>query len=317
MIRTVALRLAAFGLTAFAASVILFLAITIVPGSAATSALGIDATPQAIARFEARHGLDRPWTTQYAEWLGRALRGDFGTSFQNGVAIGPDLAARIPVTLELALLAFAIANLIALPLGALAAARRRRPIDRAANIFATIVGATPSFWLATLLVMLLTLRLAWLPPSGYTPLLADPWRNLQQMIMPALSLGLVSAGLLTRIMRASMLDVLKSDYIRTAQAKGSGPGRVLRRHALRNAVIPYLHVATVELGFLVGSVVVIEDIFRLPGLGSMVLVGIIGRDYPVLLPSALAITLFVFVANLLVDLAAALIDPRPAQTSAQ
>jgi peptide/nickel transport system permease protein len=309
MIRLVLLRLSAFVLTLFAASVVLFITINVLPGSAAKAALGIDATAQAIQRFEAQNGLDRPLVVQYLEWLSRAFQGDFGRSFQNGVAVGPELLKRLPVTLELAILAFLVANLIAVPLGAWAARRHQRATDRSVSFLATVLGSIPNFWLATLLVLIFTLKLRWLPPGGFTPLNVNPWLNLRQMIMPALSLGLVSSALLIRIMRASMLEVLSTDYIRTANAKGAGGMVVVFRHALRNALIPYLNVAAVEFGFLFGSVVVIEDIFLLPGVGSFVLVGIINRDYPVLLAAALAITVFVLTVNLVVDLAASLLDP--------
>jgi peptide/nickel transport system permease protein len=310
MFRLILKRLMGFVLTLFAASLVLFVTISVLPGSAAESALGIDATPQAIARFEARRGLDRPLILQYGEWLGRAVAGDFGMSFQNSVPIGPELRSRIPVTLELAVLAFLVANCIAMPLGIAAAVRHQRPTDKVVTFFATILGAVPNFWLATLLVMLFTLRLRWLPPGGFTPLAVDPMLNLKQMIMPALSLGLVSSALLIRIMRSSMIEVMSRDYIRTANAKGAAEATIIRRHALRNATIPYVNVAAVEFGFLFGSVVVIEDIFLLPGVGSLVLVGIINRDYPVLLAGALTITLFVLVVNLIVDIGAALLDPR-------
>jgi peptide/nickel transport system permease protein len=310
MLKLVATRLASFVLTLLAASAILFVTINVLPGSAAKAALGIDATPQAIQRFEAERGLDRPLVTQYGEWLGKILQGDFGKSFQNSVAVGPDLLKRLPVTLELAVLAFLIANLIALPLGAVAARQHQRAADRSVTFLATILGAIPNFWLATLLVLVFTLHLRLLPPGGFTPFLADPLMNLKQMIMPALSLGLVSSALLIRIMRASMLEILSADFVRTAYAKGAGGRTVVFSHALRNAMIPYLNVAAVEFGFLFGSVVIIEDIFLLPGVGSFVLVGIINRDYPVLLAGALAITVFVLTVNLLVDLAAGLLDPR-------
>ncbi|MGE0004925.1 MAG: ABC transporter permease [Parvibaculaceae bacterium] len=303
-------RLLAFALTLLVASSILFVAINVVPGSAARSALGIDATPQALARFEALHGLDRPLLVQYADWLGRTFAGDFGKSFQNGVDVGPELLRRIPVTLELAVLAFLIANVIAVPLGAFAAMRHQRSADKGISLIATVLGAMPNFWLATLLVMVLTLRFRLLPPGGYTPFFDDPILNLKQMVMPALSLGIVSSALLIRIMRTAMIEVLSSDYIRTVRAKGGSERIVILRHAIRNALTPYVNVAAVEFGFLFGSVVIIEDIFLLPGIGSFVLVGIINRDYPVLLASALTITLVVLIINFIVDVAVGLIDPR-------
>jgi peptide/nickel transport system permease protein len=310
MLRLILTRLALFVPTLIAASMILFIAINVVPGSAARSALGVDATPQAIMRFEAQNGLDRPLYVQYAEWFGKAIRGDLGKSFQNRVSVGPEILKRLPVTLELAVLAFMIANLIAVPLGAIAAFRHTKPADTAITSLATVLGAIPNFWLATLLVLVFALKLRWLPAGGYTPFLEDPVKNLQRMILPALSLGIVSSALLLRIMRASMIEVLSSDYIRTAKAKGAPDATVVRRHGLRNAAIPYLTVGAVEFGFLFGGVVIIEDIFRLPGIGSLVLVGIVNRDYPVLLGAALVVTIAVLIANMVVDILASLMDPR-------
>jgi peptide/nickel transport system permease protein len=310
MLRLIVIRLAIFVPTLIAASMVLFLAINVVPGSAARAALGIDATPQAIARFEAQTGLDRPLHVQYFDWLGKVLRGDFGKSFQNHVPVGPELLKRLPVTLELAVLAFLIANLIAIPLGAIAAYHHQRPPDSGITLLATVLGAVPNFWLATLLILLFSLKLRVLPAGGYTPITVDPVRNLSQMVMPALSLGIVSSALLLRIMRTSMLEVLNSDYIRTALAKGATERIVITRHAMRNALIPFLTVGAVEFGFLFGGVVIIEDIFLLPGIGSLVLVGIINRDYPVLIASALVITIVVLTANMLVDIIGSVLDPR-------
>ena len=316
MLRLIAIRLAIFIPTLLAASLVLFIAINVVPGSAAKAALGIDATPQAIARFEHQHGLDRPLHVQYFDWLGHVLGGDFGTSFQNHVPVGPEVFRRLPVTLELAIFAFLIANLIAIPLGALAAFYHQRTADTAITFLATVFGAIPNFWLATLLILVFALTLHWLPAGGYAPLIDRPVANLKQMIMPAVSLGIVSSALLLRIMRTSMIEVLASDYIRTAFAKGATRGIVIWRHAIRNALIPYLTVGAVEFGFLFGGVVIIEDIFLLPGIGSLVLVGIINRDYPVLLAAALVITVVVLTANMVVDIIAGLLDPRQVRAKA-
>ena len=316
MIRLIATRLLLFIPTLLAATLVLFIAINIVPGSAARSALGVDATPQAIMRFEALNGLNRPLHVQYFEWLGRAVKGDLGRSFQNRVEVGPEILKRLPVTLELAVLSFLIANFIAVPLGALAAFSHLRLADRIVTSLATVLGAIPNFWLATLLVLVFALKLKLLPAGGFTPFAIDSVENLKQMILPSVSLGVVSSALLLRIMRASMIEVLSSDYIRTARAKGAPDGVVVRRHALRNATIPYLTVGAVEFGFLFGGVVIIEDIFRLPGIGSLVLVGIINRDYPVLIGSALVVTVAVLAANLVVDIIASLLDPRQVRSKA-
>lgn len=310
MLKVIAVRLAAFVPTLLATSIVLFITVNVVPGSAARAALGIDATAQAIARFEQEQGLDRPLHVQYLDWFWSALRGDFGTSFQNHLPVGPELLARLPVTLELATLAFAIATLIALPLGALAAHHHQRRADTTISLMATVMGSIPNFWLATLLILIFSLTLGVLPAGGHVPLREDPLKNLSLMIMPAISLGIVSSALLLRIMRAKMIEVLSSDYIRTAVAKGAAPTVVLWRHALRNALITFLTVGAVEFGWLFGGVVIIEDIFLLPGVGQFVLVGIINRDYPVLLASALTLTVVVLTANMVVDLLATMLDPR-------
>jgi peptide/nickel transport system permease protein len=316
MVKLIVLRLLTLVPTLLAASIILFVAINVVPGSAAKAALGIDATAQAIARFEHKHGLDRPLHVQYLVWLRDAVKGNFGTSFQNHVPVGPELVARLPVTLELAVFAFLIANLIAVPLGAIAAYFHQRKTDVTITFMATVMGAIPNFWLATLLIMLFSLVLQWLPAGGYVAFGDDPIKNLSLLFMPALSLGIVSSALLLRIMRTAMIEVLSSDYIRTATAKGATQSNVIWRHAIRNALIPFLTVGAVEFGFLFGGVVIIEDMFMLPGIGSLVLVGIINRDYPVLLAAALIITVVVITANMIVDIIASILDPRQIRTEA-
>ena len=315
MIRFLAMRLAAYVPTLFAISIILFLAINVAPGSAAQVSLGINATPEAIERFEREHGLDRPLYEQYVNWLYDVLQGDFGESLQSGAPVGPELLSRLYVTLELAILAFIIANLIAVPLGCLAAYHHQRPTDNAFILLATLMGSMPNFWLATLLILLLTVTLGWLPSGGYVPLAEAPLENLRLMIMPALSLGVVSSALLLRIMRTGMLEVFSSDYIRTAVAKGAGQRVVIWRHALRNALIPYLTVGGVEFSLLFGGVVIIENIFLLPGVGQLALIGITQRDYPYLLASVLLIAVVVLTANLIVDILSAWLDPRVVRTA--
>ena len=314
MLRLVLWRLISFIPTLFVASVILFVAVNVVPGSAARSALGIHATPQALKRFEHQHGLDRPLPVQYLEWAGNALRGDFGTSFQNAVAVGPNVLERLPATLQLAAMAFLVAVCLAIPLGALAGFRHQSATDGAVTTLATMFGSTPNFWLATLMIYFFSIRLGWLPTGGYTPFLEDPVANLSGMLMPSIALGLVSSGLLIRIMRTAVIEVMLANFIETAKAKGVSNVRLVTAHVLRNALIPFLTVGAVEFGFLVGSVVIIEDVFRIPGIGSLVLVGIINRDYPVLLAAAMSVTVIVLVVNLLVDLAAQVIDPRQVRT---
>ena len=310
MLRLIAIRLLSFVPTLIIASMVLFVAVNVVPGSASKAALGIHATPQAVKRFEHQHGLDRPLAVQYVEWAGKALKGDFGVSFQNAVAVGPEVMKRLPVTLQLAAMAFVVAIGLAIPLGALAGFYHQRMPDGVITTLATLFGSIPNFWLATLLVYLFSLYLGWLPTGGYVPWAEDPAANLKSMALPCISLGVVSSGLLIRIMRTSLIEVMTSNFIETARSKGVSDFRLVTVHAIRNALIPFLTVAAVEFGFLVGSVVIIEDVFRIPGIGSLVLVGIINRDYPVLLAAAMMITLIVLVTNLVVDLLATVIDPR-------
>ena len=310
MLRLFAIRLLSFVPTLVIASMVLFVAVNVVPGSASKAALGIHATPQAVKRFEHQHGLDRPLAVQYVEWAGKALKGDFGVSFQNAVAVGPEVMKRLPVTLQLAAMAFVVAIGLAIPLGALAGFYHQRMPDGVITTLATLFGSIPNFWLATLLVYLFSLYLGWLPTGGYVAWAEDPWANLKSMLLPCISLGVVSSGLLIRIMRTSLIEVMTSNFIETARSKGVSDFRLVTVHAIRNALIPFLTVAAVEFGFLVGSVVIIEDVFRIPGIGSLVLVGIINRDYPVLLAAAMMITLIVLVTNLVVDLLATVIDPR-------
>ncbi len=310
MLRLILTRLLSFIPTLVVASIVLFVAVNVVPGSASKAALGIQATPQAIKRFEHQHGLDRPLPVQYLEWAGKALSGDFGISFQNAVAVGPEVLKRLPVTLQLAGMAFVVAVGLAIPLGALAGFYHQRLPDGVITSIATLFGSVPNFWLATLLVYLFSLYLGWLPTGGFVAFAQDPAENLRSLLLPCVSLGLVSSGLLIRIMRTALIEVMTSNFIETARSKGVTNFGLVTGHALRNALIPFLTVAAVEFGFLVGSVVIIEDVFRIPGIGSLVLVGIINRDYPVLLAAAMTITLIVLLTNLVVDLLATIIDPR-------
>ena len=211
-------------------------------------------------------------------------------------------------------MAFLVAICLAVPLGALAGFRHQSPADGAVTTLATLFGSTPNFWLATLMIYFFSIRLGWLPTGGYTPFVEDPLANLAGMLMPSIALGLVSSGLLIRIMRTAVIEVMLANFVETARAKGVTNYRLVTAHVLRNAMIPFLTVGAVEFGFLVGSVVIIEDVFRIPGIGSLVLVGIINRDYPVLLAAAMSITVIVLVVNLLVDLAAQIIDPRQVRT---
>jgi peptide/nickel transport system permease protein len=292
------------------ASLLLFVTLNLLPGQASTAALGLNPTPTAVAAFNARYGLDQPLAVQYFSWLGGALRGDFGVSYQTEVSISGEVARRLPVTLELTGLSILFALVFALPLALVSSLNRAGAADTAAMSLSLVGLSLPAFATATAMVLLFSIRLHWLPPGGYISPVEDLAQNLRLMLMPAISLGLVSGGLLMRVFRSGIIDALGRDYIMASRARGASRLQVLRRHALRAALVPFITVGAVEIGAVFGGAVVIERLFQLPGLGTLVLQGIESRDYRVLQAAALMIAAFVMVSNLLVDLIAAAIDPR-------
>jgi peptide/nickel transport system permease protein len=310
MLPAILLRVAAVVPTLIVASIIVFGTINLVPGRASGAFLGIYQTPQARAAFDHRYGLDRPLPVQYVDWITGVLHGDFSRSLESEVPIGPELLSRVSVTLELALLAMLIAVTVSLPLGVAAAWWRGQAIDRLVSLLAVGGMSMPNFLLATVLVLVVAIKLKVVPPGGFIPFRDDPLANLLLMAMPAVSLGLISSTILLRIMRSSMIEVLEADYIRAAVAKGVSPFYVVVRHGLRNALAAFLAIAGVEFGALFGGAVIIEHIFLLPGVGSYVLQGIQTRDARVLEAGVLTITFVVIVVNLVVDLLGMLIDPR-------
>lgn len=289
-----------------------FLLIRLVPGDVVTQLIGLEATisPKRVEELRRLFGLDRPLPVQFAEYLSSIARGDLGKSLRTGLPVGPELARRFPITIQLAVMGVFIALLIGLPAGVLAAIKRGRAGDYAVTGFVLVGLSVPSFWLAVLLILLFALRLGWLPPTGYVSPGEDLAASLRHMLLPAVSLGLVLAAAITRIVRSSLLEVLGRHYVRTARAKGLPERRVLLRHALRNALIPVLTVIGLQFGTLLGGTVIIEQIFALPGIGRYALEGINLRDYPVIQGAVLSIALAFVLVNLLVDLAYGVIDPR-------
>ena len=308
--RRIAFRLLALLPILFASSLVVFFTLNLVPGSAASAFLGNHQTAHTIAVFNHRYGLDRPLVVQYLDWASHAVHGDFGKSLQSQDAVGPQVVSRIPITLELAGLGMLVALVIGLPLGIIAAVRRGRRTDIALSMVAVGGMSIPNFVVATALVLVFALQLGWVPVGGYVPFSEDPLRNLTLLALPAVALGLASSTILFRIMRSSMLEVLESDYVRTATAKGVSFRLVVLRHAFRNALIPFLTVAGLEFAGLFGGAVIIEQIFLIPGLGSYVYLAVQGRDYFVLLASVMVMATMVVVVNALVDIAAMFIDPR-------
>ncbi|HVC65818.1 MAG TPA: ABC transporter permease [Candidatus Dormibacteraeota bacterium] len=255
-------------------------------------------------------GLDRPLYLQYATWMGRLLQGDLGRSIRNREPVIENVGRRIKPSLQLAGLAMAISLLVATPIGILSAARRNSTLDRFGTSFALFGICMPNFLIALLLIFLFGVTLRWLPISGYVDPMEELWDGLRSLALPAITLGLALAAVITRTLRSSMLEALSEDYIRTARAKGLSDGAVIRRHALKNALIPVVTVLGLQLGTLIGGAVITEYVFALPGVGRLVVDAVFARDYPLVQGVVLLIALGFIASNLLVDLLYGLIDPR-------
>ncbi|MDH4574013.1 ABC transporter permease [Salinicola acroporae] len=271
-------------------------------GDLATSIAGPEATAEQVERIRVDYGLDRPIVSQYLDWLGGALTFDFGRSYYYQSTVVDLIVDRMPITLTLGGLALALAVAISIPLGVLAALKRDTWIDRLSLLFAVVGQAMPSFWFGLTLIVIFAVTLQWLPAAG-----SDGW---QHFVLPAIALGYYATPAMMRLTRTGMLEVLESDYIRTARAKGLRGGSVIFKHALRNAVIPVVALAAVELGFMLGGSVVIESVFSLNGLGQLAWDAISRNDYPVVQAVVLIIALFYIVLTLLADVANAALDPR-------
>jgi peptide/nickel transport system permease protein len=294
----------------FGITLVVFFLIRLVPGDVVDVLYGQYMSAQRVDEIRALFGLDRPVLVQYADWLGSLLRGDFGRSLVSGRSIAGDLAMRFPVTLELALLAMAWSVPAGITLGLIAARRPRGRVDGLVTTISLLGLATPNFWLATLLVLVLAVYLGWLPAVGYVAFTVDPLGNLRSLVLPALAMGTTMAAAVMRMTRSTMLDVLSQDYIRTARAKGLRDRAVLSRHALKNALIPVLTLIGTETGKLLGGSLVIEQIFAIPGLGQYAVNSIFSRDYPVLQAAVLLIASSYVIINTLVDIGYAVVDPR-------
>jgi len=292
------------------ASVVIFLMIHLVPGDPAMVVLGPEARPEQIQIMRQRMGLDRPLVVQYGRWLGRVLQGDLGVSFINNFPVWALIGLKVPATLSLAAGALFVALGIALPLGILSAVRHPSRLDHAAAGFTALGLSIPTFWLGILLVLLFSLRLQWLPASGYIPLLTRPAVGLRHLLLPSLTLGIAIAAVLTRFVRSAMLEVIRQGYIQTARAKGLGEGRVVTRHALRNALIPVITVVALQVGNLLGGAVVTESIFDFPGVGQLIVFAVTSKDYTVVQGTLLLLVGAFVVINLLTDLTYASLDPR-------
>ena len=268
----------------------------------------VDATVKANLRREL--GLDQPIYAQYAAWTWRLLHGDLGRSIRNGEPVIENVSRRIRPSLQLAALAMAISLVVATPLGILSAARRNTSVDRVGTTFALFGICMPNFLLALLLIFFFGVKLRWLPISGYVDPLEEMLPGLRSLVLPALTLGLALAAVVTRTLRSSMLDALSEDYVRTARAKGLSESSIIRGHVLKNALIPVVTVLGLQLGTLIGGAVITEYVFALPGVGRLVVDAVFARDYPLVQGVVLLIAIGFILSNLLVDLLYGWIDPR-------
>ena len=312
MLRFVARRFAATIPTLFVVSLVMFAVIHLTPGDPAQLILGEDATPEALASMRAALGEDKPLPVQYLAWLGAFVRGNMGRSLATNQPVIEAISSRIPVTLELTLFALSVAILIGIPLGVLAALRRGTAIDIGATGIALIGVSLPTFVFALVGILVFSLWLRVLPPTGYVPFFEDPLRNLRLMLMPSVVLGAALAGILARLTRSGMLETLGADFIRTARAKGLAPRSVVIRHALRNALLPVVTILGIEAGTLLGGAIVTETVFTLPGIGKLVVDSIFARDFPMVQATIVFLALARIGANLAADMAFAALDPRVA-----
>lgn len=311
MVRYIASRLVLALPVFFGVSVLVFVLSRVLPGDVFTARVGtagITAEQREVLRQET--GLDRPLVVQYLDWASHAVRLDFGDSLWNRRSVSQELARAVPITIELTILATLISVGIAIPLGVLSAAMRGSPVDYLARLFVVLGLSIPSYVLGTLVITYLALWFKWTPPAGGISFLDDPWRNLQQFFIPSLILGTSFAAALMRMTRSSVLGVLHEDYVRTAWAKGLRTRLVLRRHVLKNALIPVITLIGTQLGYLLGGTVIVETIFTLSGVGSLMFDAIQNRDYFILQAVTLLAAVGFTLVNLVVDISYAFLDPR-------
>ncbi len=290
---------------------LVFFMLRAIPGDPVIQMLGPEYTPEAAAALRTKLGLDQPLLVQYTRWIGNMLRGDLGGSIATGETVAGAIASGLPKTLSLAALSFLIATAIALPAGIVAALRRNSAFDYIASVIAFVGVSMPSFWFGIILILIFAVNLRWLPAIGYSELTEDGfWPWLQRLILPSLAIGAAYSAILMRFVRAGLLEVLGSDYVRTARAKGVRERAVVLRHALRNALIPVVTVIGIQLALLLSGTVVVETVFSIRGLGRILVGAIFDRDYPIVQGVILLIAVIFVLANLIVDIVYTFLDPR-------
>jgi peptide/nickel transport system permease protein len=296
--------------TLFLITVIVFAGVRMIPGDPARVMAGTEADAAGLEEVRQKYGLRDPLPVQYVKWAGRALRGDLGESIRTKEPVLRLIGQKLPITLQLAAYSLVIALLIAIPAGVLAAVRRNTAWDYLASGVSLCGVSIPNFWLGIMLILLFSVRLHWLPASGFVSPFEDLWGNTQRLLMPAVVLGAALAAVLMRQTRNSMIEVLSADYIRTAYAKGLRTGLVVFRHAIRNGLIPVITIFGLQLGALIGGAVVTEQIFVVPGFGRLILEGVFTRDYPIVQGVVLITASAYVLVNLLVDVSYSLLNPR-------
>ena len=291
-------------------SVLVFGLMRIIPGDPAVTVLGYKATPDAVRALRAAFHLDEPIPRQYLRWLGGLVHGDFGIDFRQNEPIGRMILDRLPVTVELTLLAAACAALLGVPVGLLAGARRHGAADRASLALGLLGISIPDFWLGIMLILTFSLAAGLLPSSGFVPFGEDALLNLQYLALPALTLSLSRAAALSRLTRAAVMDVVHRPFVQFARAKGLGEKAILVRHVLPNAAIPIVTVIGLQVGYMLGGAIVVETIFALPGLGRMTLDAVLERNYPVVQSGLRVVGAMFMLVNLVTDMLYGLLDPR-------
>ena len=303
-------RVALIGYTLLVVSLIVFAITQILPADAAVMLLGENATADALAAVREKLGLNAPVWVQYGNWLAHVLQGDFGTSMRNGQPVGPAMFAALGRSLLLALLAIVLMLMLAVPLGIIAAIRRGKTVDFAVSITSYLGVSLPEFVTSTLLILVFADWLQWLPATGYIPLTENLQRGLLHLALPVLTVSMILIAHVSRMVRSELVDVLHSDYVRAARLKGLSNTSVLFKHALRNALLPTITIVALDVGYLLGGVIVVEEIFALPGIGRQLIVAIQSRDLPSIQAGALIMATTYAVANFLADTAYAWLDKR-------
>ncbi len=291
-------------------AIVVFLLVHLTPGDPARVLAGEDATPEQIGMLRRDMGLDRPLPAQFVLWLTRAVQGDLGRSLFNRLPVSRIIGQHVGPTLMLSAMAVTVSLCIGIPLGVVSAVYRNSWWDQSGLALAMLGAAVPTFWLGLSLIVVFAVNLGWLPSSGFRPPTEGLWRSLTYLILPSLTLGVPNSALIIRFVRSSLLDVIATDYVRTARAKGLGERLVIFRHAIRNALVPILTVVGLTFAALMGGAVVTETVFAIPGIGQMVVSSVLRRDYPVIQGVTLIVATSYVMINLLVDLLYFLVDPR-------